>query len=260
MSIQYLLYLLCKPSHSYKHKRLKNKSTSHARQSHEYDELIKEISEYTGFDRRSIESKHKQLVGQVGQKNYDLMSEEELVSFYRETEYHFYAAPMWNASCGRTSYLVWSITSYLRSNKYKTILDFGAGGGELCMALAQQGFSVHYVDVNKALIDFSRWRFKRRNLDIKIIANDEVNAYTFDAVISFDVFEHLKNLPQKIKDISRLIKPGGSLVFSIELSGGGLHLEENKVYSNQKMINEILEDSGLTFDWRFKGIFFYKRR
>jgi SAM-dependent methyltransferase len=38
---------------------------------------------------------------------------------------------------------------------------------------------------------------------------------SFDAVISFEVFEHVFNLDEILDDIRRVLKPGGKLLFSI---------------------------------------------
>lgn len=37
----------------------------------------------------------------------------------------------------------------------------------------------------------------------------------FDAVVAFEVFEHVFNLPEMLQEIRRVIKPGGRLMFSI---------------------------------------------
>ena len=141
-----------------------------------------------------------------------------------------------------------------------SLLDFGAGSGDLCMVLSQAGFKVSYTDINKLLIDFAKWRFKRQNLDIKVLDNQSLKGQRFDSLLSFDVFEHLKDLPGKLKTISSFIRKGGSLIFNIELSGEGLHLEENKVYQDSKKLNKALNDAGLSFAWKFKQFYFYRKR
>ncbi len=128
------------------------------------------------------------------------------------------------------------------------------------MALSEYGFLASYCDVNRVLSDFSLWRFERRGLRIEAADPSDLGNNRFDCVVSFDVFEHLKNLPDKIRQIARAIRPGGSLVFNIEFSGEGLHLKENKVYADFRKIDAALRGAGLEFDSRFKMFLFYKKR
>jgi len=259
LDFTYINYLLHKPFHSRKHKLLKRKSSDLAGKLNLYEEVLSEISEYTKEDVHTIEKRRKELISQIDNRNYDSISEEELTRFYIDTDYHLYAAPIWNAECGRIYYLSWILTPYLKKNRFNDILDFGAGAGEVCIMLAKEGFNVNYTDVSKRLIEFSRWRFRKHKLDIKSIDPKDLSSRRFDCVVSFDVFEHLKDLPQKLKDISRLIKKNGALVFNIELSGDGLHLEENKIYNDERKLDKILKDAGLVFSWKFKRFFFYKK-
>ncbi|HOU36070.1 MAG TPA: class I SAM-dependent methyltransferase, partial [Candidatus Omnitrophota bacterium] len=103
------------------------------------------------------------------------------------------------------------IFPYLRRHGFTHILDFGGGSGDLCMALSEYGFLASYCDVNRVLSDFSLWRFERRGLRIEAADPSDLGNNRFDCVVSFDVFEHLKNLPDKIRQIARAIRPGGSL-------------------------------------------------
>jgi hypothetical protein len=77
------------------------------------------------------------------------------------------------------------------------------------MALAQEGFDVSYTDINTILIDFARWRFQRRGLKIPIIDPSRLQERPFDCLVSFDVFEHFKDLPGKIGELSRCVRAGG---------------------------------------------------
>ena len=225
-----------------------------------YQKVLREISEYTQEDFSIIEDKYRRLGEETSGKDFDTLGEEQLKQIYINDEHSLYYLPFWNAKCGRNYYLSWLVVPYLKKNGYKDILDFGAGTGDFCIILAEEGFNTYYTDISTRLIDFSRWRFQKRGLSIKIIEEGKLGKLQFDCVLSFDVFEHLKNLPQKLKDLSSLIRNNGSLIFNIELSGDGLHLQENKAYSNENVLDKALRQAGFTFDWRFKKFMFYRRK
>jgi len=259
-NLSYIKYLLRKPFHSYRYKSFKRESSSLSKKLNLRQKVLEEISEYTKEDFSRIEEKHKNLTAQVSKRDYDQLSDDEVLRFYSNDEHYFYELPIWNADCGRNLCISRIITPYLKRNKYKSILDFGAGTGDLCIVLAEEGFVVSYKDINKKLRDFSNWRFQKHGLNIKIMDESETGSGQFDCLVTFDVLEHLKNLPQKLKNISGFIKRKGSLIFNIESSGDGLHLKENKIYCNDRKLDKILRNAGFVFSWKFKRFLFYKKK
>ncbi|MBN2120456.1 MAG: class I SAM-dependent methyltransferase [Candidatus Omnitrophica bacterium] len=258
-NFNYISYLLTKPFHSYKHKVLKKRARNVAFKSNLYQNVLKELSEYTNQDASLIENKRKELTSQINRTNYDILSEEELERFYGQNTHSLYNLPLWNAECGRSLYFSWLLVPYLKRHNFKTILDFGAGSGDLCIELANRDFSLYYTDINRILVDFADWRFKKRSLNIKIIEPEDLDKQKVDCLVSFDVFEHLKDLPLKLKKINSFIKKGGGLIFNIEFDGGGLHLEENQAYSDENRLDRVLSGAGFIFDWKFKKFFFYRK-
>lgn len=259
MNLDYFKYAIARPFHTYRHKALKKSSSLFAKDRGLYRKAIQEIAEYTNEDVVLVDQKCKNANVGISGKNYDAINEGELNEFYINDRHYLYELPAWNAGCGRSFYLNSLLMPYLKQNNCRTILDFGGGSGDVSMGLKEAGFDMHYYDVSKVLIDFSSWRFKKRKMDIKVIDIKKINN-KFDCILSFDVFEHLKNLPDKVRDIGDLIKPGGSLIFNIELSGDGLHLNENKVYANERKLDNVLKQAGFDFSWKFKKIFFYKKK
>ena len=83
---------------------------------------------------------------------------------------------------------------------------------------------------------------------------------SYDCVFSFDVFEHIKNIAEALKNIYACLRPGGSLIFSGAFSGGTLHLEENEQYNDFKAMNDLMGKSGFAFEKKFAQFYFYKKR
>jgi ubiquinone/menaquinone biosynthesis C-methylase UbiE len=111
------------------------------------------------------------------------------------------------------------------------ILDLGCGRGDLVFELARRGAEVTGVDYSKDGIMLAKNALKlqpekvRKNVRF-VVKNAKSLSFkenTFDAVVSYDVFEHLykSELEIVMRKLSKIIKPGGLLL---------VHTETNKIY------------------------------
>ena len=93
-------------------------------------------------------------------------------------------------------------------------LDAGCGAGYGTHFLARNGVNkIIGVDISKEAIKYDQKRFKAANLEFKEmnVTNLKFVSNSFDAVISFDVLEHLNEIDQHkfIEEIARVLKPNG---------------------------------------------------
>jgi 2-polyprenyl-3-methyl-5-hydroxy-6-metoxy-1,4-benzoquinol methylase len=96
------------------------------------------------------------------------------------------------------------------------ILDLGAGEGALSQRLADIGYKVVSVDMNKN--DFKADTAKFYQIDFNQSSQvekfiSEFNGY-FDSVLGVEVIEHIENPWEYIRTLKSLLKPGGLLVLS----------------------------------------------
>ena len=99
-----------------------------------------------------------------------------------------------------------------------TVLDFGCGHGALSLAGATLGATVTGIDT-----DLKRIQFARDNVEVLhpwladrvtfVCARVESLAFDlrFDAVVSKDTFEHVKDPAAAVAAFGRLLRPGGHL-------------------------------------------------
>ena len=134
-------------------------------------------------------------------------------------------------------------------------MDFGGGTGDLCIELAQNGMDVTYCDIGEALFNFAQWRFQKRNLSVRMIRELSTAADgSLDGIVSFDAFEHVKDLPEVVGQLVRCLRKGGMLIFSGAFSGGTLHLEENERYNEFKNLDQLMRQRGLSSTTRAVGV------
>lgn len=100
------------------------------------------------------------------------------------------------------------------------ILDLGCGAGYLSEGLLEDGFMVDAADMSEDMLDFTRerlGRFSSRGGRIFVSECERIAADDgeYDTVACIGVFGYMDDVDASIRDIYRVLKPGGFLVMSI---------------------------------------------
>jgi len=93
------------------------------------------------------------------------------------------------------------------------ILDLGCGRGVTLGALAERGFEVHGLEISAEAASGADPR-----VEIRIAENlndAEYRTTSFDQVIIWHVLEHLKDPAATLREVHRILKPGGRLIFAV---------------------------------------------
>ncbi|HUS17811.1 MAG TPA: class I SAM-dependent methyltransferase [Chloroflexia bacterium] len=95
----------------------------------------------------------------------------------------------------------------------RRLLDLGSGMGGLLVALARAGADVVGLDYNPAYCGIARLRARRYDLTLPLVVGAGEHLpfpnISFDAVINFDVLEHVADPGRVVGEIARVLKPGG---------------------------------------------------
>lgn len=99
----------------------------------------------------------------------------------------------------------------------KIIYDLGCGNGYIARSLAQKGAQVYASDISPELVKIAKELSK--GLDITYSTHEAADFSTypndfFDVVIMNMVIHYIKDLDTLFKGMSRVLKPGGILIFS----------------------------------------------
>jgi ubiquinone/menaquinone biosynthesis C-methylase UbiE len=120
---------------------------------------------------------------------------------------------------GHSNLTRWGL-SHISINKDDTILDIGCGGGKTVNTLAKiaaegKVYGIDYSEVsvavstskNKKLIDAGRVRILHASVDSLPFSDD-----MFNLVIAVESYHFWPDLINNLKEIRRVLKPGGSVI------------------------------------------------
>jgi ubiquinone/menaquinone biosynthesis C-methylase UbiE len=98
----------------------------------------------------------------------------------------------------------------------KVVLDIACGTGYGSDILASMALRVIGVDIAEEAISFAKSRYQKSNLEFLLgsCADIPVEDSSVDVVISFETIEHHDEHQNMMKEIKRVLKPGGFLVIS----------------------------------------------
>lgn len=114
-------------------------------------------------------------------------------------------------------------------------VELGCGTGTLCEMLYQKGIPISGCDVSQVAIDHGRKKYPHLNLSVVNAEQLPWENASFDAVLSFDVLEHLFDPDKHLSEVRRVLKSGGFYLFQ----------------TPNKLVNAIYETMKTrSFKWR----------
>lgn len=94
-------------------------------------------------------------------------------------------------------------------NKQKKILEIGSGKGHMLHYFSEKGYDIQGVEKYKPYIRESKRLYGALPL-IQVVSEElPVCDNSFDIVLSFDVFEHIPDSDNHLREVSRILKKGG---------------------------------------------------
>lgn len=103
--------------------------------------------------------------------------------------------------------------------KVKNVLDIGSGVGTIDFYLADKGKNVTGIEISKQAVELAKknsqlFKLEKKITFINAAFPSKISQSKFDLVIFSEVIEHLENDEKVLKDIWKVLKPGGLLVIT----------------------------------------------
>jgi SAM-dependent methyltransferase len=152
---------------------------------------------------------------------------------------------------------------YLDLDGAQRVLDVGSGKGAFCGVLARSGHEAVGVDPSPAAVKIAKTYVNPRGLFV--LGSGEAAPFssaTFDRAVSVCVLEHTKDDARVLREVHRVLKPGGVFALTVDCLDSP-HLSEsfrehhrreyrcNQLYSDAKL-RRLLADAGFeTLETRY---------
>jgi ubiquinone/menaquinone biosynthesis C-methylase UbiE len=122
------------------------------------------------------------------------------------------------------------------------LLEVGCGPGVMLPELLAMGFEVHGIDVSAEMIRSAEQRIashalaSRCRLRIGDVERLRYSGASFDAVLSMGVLEYLPNYATALREIARVLKPGGHVVLTVPNQASAYHLARSGYLTCRRLL------------------------
>lgn len=182
---------------------------------------------------------------------------EKISSHYSETYVGKYTEPMHDA-----------VIQELERKNFATLLDVGCGTGLFLSAVLNKfNIGISGIDISPGMIEKSR-KLLGDHADLRVGDSEHLpwNDKFFDIVTCIASFHHYPSPEPVLKEMERVLRPGGSVIIADPWAPDSLRFFANlviqtrfnksgdvRVYSQSEM-QELLERCGFTsIKWKIKG-------
>ena len=136
-----------------------------------------------------------------------------------------------------------------RDGKNKKALEVGCAIGAASRILAERGFEVIASDISEYAVNNSQKVNQHQNLSFTTLDVETSKKFskTFDLIFGFEVIEHLEHPEKAIKNLKRMLKPGGVLICSTPFPFSYVFVDKTHVNVKHPLDwQRILLDSGFS--------------
>ena len=193
---------------------------------------------YKGFNKWSHLSEEE-----FNSLKLDIRDSEQLRNFYANTDNYIFELMEYH-STEEKGKMRQRCIEIMKKLGVKNVLDYGCGIGQDNIDAANAGLKAIACDIPGKTLDFAKWRFKKRKLDIDIITimSEKPLKEKYDAITCFEVIMHTTDPIGIIRHIYKHLQNDGLLFFTARFKGYSLALRYNQKYEG--VFDDIIQDIG----------------
>jgi len=200
------------------------------------DNLPSDISEYLGINKDEFLYCLKMGSYHEKYRDYKYNYRKWLLNSF----YYFYDLCEWHLK-DKLGYVLVSIIILFSRKKLK-ILDFGSGIGTRALIMSRRN-EVTLVEINKNLLNFSKWRFKKYNRKADFYP-ELPKGKIYDIIFLVDVIGHLTEPIKTINQVCSSLKKGGFLKVTFD---NFKESSSRDIHRNKEInFHRIFEQKGLS--------------
>lgn len=157
--------------------------------------------------------------------------------------------------CGRRKIILDIFDRYSVSKKHIKILDFGCNTGFFVGYLQKDGFDAYGIDMSEDSIEFGMKRGVKN-----LLVGKTPLPYTnesFDIILALDVIEHIEHQDEAIKDLYRLLKPGGKAIIMVPAFMFMWGLQDEVAHHFRRYTKPTLKDVVLRNGFKIERISYF---
>jgi len=163
------------------------------------EKRLEELASFTGENPARVEFRVREAEAEGIERwrTAPPRTDEAVRAFYRDQDFYLYQLTKSNFyRGGRTEYIE-DVLGLIEPGM--RILEFGCGVGEVSLELSRLGHDVTAMDINRRQLAFIESKAVHRGLSLHV--HDTLPARTFDAVIAFDVLEHVWDVEATLAEL-----------------------------------------------------------
>ena len=132
------------------------------------------------------------------------------------------------------------------------LLEVGCGPAVMAPDLLSLGFEVQGIDVSGEMIRRARQRMtghlcvQRCSFSVGDVERLQFASDHFDAVVAMGVLEYLPTYKVALREISRVLKPGGIAVFTVPNRASAYHLARSAYDAARALVKRLAKRSAST--------------
>lgn len=136
-----------------------------------------------------------------------------------------------------------------------TLLDFGCGPGDNALRFASAGFNIKGFDISEGNITVSRNLFAKNQMseqgEFNVGTAEKLNFAdeSFEAIVGIDILHHV-DIPKAVREVKRVLKPGGIAIFREPIEVPFLDWIRNTALVRKFVPNAASLDAHITEDER----------